>query len=353
MEWITRLIEGTQLFFVSLNQTWLQRALFAAVLIGILSSLIGVFVILRGYVFMGEAIAHSAFAGAALALVIGVDPLVVILIFGLISAISIGAVNEKKVMRDEVIIGVFFSFTMALAIFFIGLLPSYSTNVESILFGRVLLITKLNFDLLIIFTIIIVGMILLLEKEFYMITFDSELAQAMGIPVKIMDYVFLIMVALAIDVSLNAIGALLVFAFLVTPAAAAYQWTYRLEKMMALSVIIGVFSSVGGLFLSFVFDLPSGATMVMLVTTIFFVSFALSPKRKAGTLECPTCKEAFELEPHSPKESGIITEPHVHADGRIILLSDKEKIPLPSDYPLLPENEQTPDNNKKEKQRRA
>ena len=340
MDWIRQFVEGSQLFFASLEQTWLQRALIAAILIGILCSLVGVFVILRGYVFMGEAIAHSAFAGAALALVIGANPLLVILLFGIISALSIGAVNEKKIMRDEVIIGVFFSFTMALAIFFIGLLPSYSTNVESILFGRVLLITKLNFDLLTIFTIIIVAMIILMEKEFYIITFDSELAQAMGIPVRIIDYTFLIMVALAIDVSLNAIGALLVFAFLVTPAAAAYQWTYKIEKMMILSVIIGIISSVGGLYLSFIYDLPSGATMVILVTTIFFISFVLSPKRKAGTLECPTCREAFELEPHTPKESGIITEPHIHADGKIILLtSTKEKPPIPEDYPLIPQQD--------------
>ncbi len=321
MSWYNQLFEGIDLFISSLGQSWLQRALMASILIGIMSAIIGVFVILRGFVFLGESIAHSAFAGAALALLLGIDPLLVILVFGVATALSIGAVNEKKIMKDEVVIGVFFSFSMALAIFFIGLLPSYSASVESILFGRVLLITRENFVLLLIFTTLVVSVVFLVKKELYIITFDSELAKAMGIPVRFMDYLFLVLVALAIDVSLNAIGALLVFAFLVTPAAAAYQWTYSVDRMILLSIVFGIFSSFFGLLLSFIYDLPSGATMVMLVTFIFAVSFVFSPKRKAGTIECPVCKDSMDIQPHMLGEcQEISTEPHIHADDKILLV---------------------------------
>ncbi|GAI88035.1 unnamed protein product, partial [marine sediment metagenome] len=119
-------------FFVALSNPLMQRALITAVIIGIIGSVIGVFVLLKGMIFLGEAIAHSAFAGAALGILLGIDPLITILIFGVTSAIGIGYVNEKKVMKDDVIIGVVFTFFMALAILLIGLMPSYSTDIFSI-----------------------------------------------------------------------------------------------------------------------------------------------------------------------------------------------------------------------------
>ncbi len=136
-------------FIDALQYPWLQKALVSAILIGIISAIIGVLVILRGIIFLGEAIAHSAFAGAALAILLGLaDPLLLILIFGVSTALGVGYINEKKIMQDEVVIGVTFTFFMALAIFFIGLMDRYSSSVQAILFGRILLITQRNFILL-------------------------------------------------------------------------------------------------------------------------------------------------------------------------------------------------------------
>ncbi|MHA2248944.1 MAG: metal ABC transporter permease [Candidatus Kariarchaeaceae archaeon] len=268
-------------FFSALEYEWMQRAFFSAILIGIICSVIGVFIILRGIIFLGEAIAHSAFAGAALAILLGFeDPILMVLIFGITTALGIGYANEKNLVGDdEIIIGVAFTFFMALAIFFIGLIGSYKSNITSILFGSILLITPQNFTLLILFTIIVTSIILLLKKEFYFITFDQDLAIASGVPVRFLNYLFLILIALAIDVSLTAIGAILVFAMLITPAAAAYQLTYKLNRMLILAVIFGITSTVGGLMISYLYDWPSGASIVLLATLIFFVTFFLSPKR--------------------------------------------------------------------------
>lgn len=268
-------------FINALQYTWLQRAMISAILIGIVCSIIGVFIILRGMIFLGEALAHSAFAGAALAILLGYnDPIFMIIAFGLITALGVNYVNEKEIMKDEIIIGISFTFFMALAVLFIGLMKSYTSSVQSILFGRILLITTRNFVLLWITTFLVVGSILSLKKEFYFITFNESLARTSGIPVTPLNYFFMILVALSIDVSITAIGAILVFAMLVIPAAAAFQWTYEMNRMLIISPIFGILSTVGGLYVSFIYNLPSGATIVLLSTGIFAISFIISPKRR-------------------------------------------------------------------------
>jgi ABC-type Mn2+/Zn2+ transport system permease subunit len=322
----------------------MQRAIIASVLIGIVCSVIGVFVLLRGMVFLGQAIAHSGFAGAALAILLGWNPTLVIMGFSALSAIGIGYVNQKKLMKNEIIIGIVFSFFMALAIIIIGLYDEYFTNIQSILFGQVLLVTREDFILLLIFSALILLVVFLIKKELYFITFNEELAEISGIPVKWLSYTFLIIVSLTIAVSLKTIGAILVFAMIVTPAAAAYQWTYKLNKMIILSVIFGIVSAIVGLFLSFILDIASGSTIVSLVTVIFITSFLLSPKRrslKKDLGECPFCKD------YLPDASGVCQNPsckfydipHVH---------DAEKVSIRKEF--LPLRKRTP--HKHEKQER-
>ena len=163
-------------FWRYLEYPFLQRALISAVFIGIICALIGCFVLLKVMVFLGQAIAHSAFAGAALATLIGVDPLIVIIIFSALSAVGIGYVNEKKVMKEEIIIGIVFSFFPALAILFISLYDFYSTDVNSILFGNILIISSRTFSLLIIFSVIVIISVIAIKKELYFLTFDEEAA---------------------------------------------------------------------------------------------------------------------------------------------------------------------------------
>lgn len=305
-------------FIESLQYDWMQRAVISAVLIGVICSIIGVFIILRGMIFLGEAIAHSAFAGAALAILLGyTDPIMFILIFGVATAVGVNYINEKKLMNDDVIIGISFTAFMALAILFIGMMDTYSSNVQSILFGRILLITQRNYTLLIIFSIVISITVLGLKKELYFISFNEELARTSGINVSKINYIFLILIALAIDVSITAIGAILVFAMLITPAAAAFQWTYKLNRMLILAVTFGVISAFGGLFLSFIFDLPSGATIVLLATSIFIISFVLSPKQREFKAEEPT---RFQADPEAERE------PHFHQSEHQSIEEFKEHI---------------------------
>ena len=290
-----------QNFFEALMEfSFLQRALVTSILVGVICGLVGVFIILRQLVFMGAGIAHASFAGGALGILIGVNPFLTIFMFGAGSALTIGFINEKGYVEDNnVAVGIIFSFTMALAVLFISLIQTYNAGVNAILFGNVLVVTTEDLVLLILFSIFILGIIYFLKKELFFMTFDEEMASATGLPVRFLSYLFLILISLAIVVSLKAIGAILVFAMIVTPAAAAYQWSYKINRIILLSILFGAFSSFLGLFFSYELDLPSGATITITVSVLFVISMIFSPKRRAGKAVgsrhidiCETCKKA-------------------------------------------------------------
>lgn len=290
-----------QNFFEALMEfTFLQRALVTSILVGVICGLVGVFIILRQLVFMGAGIAHASFAGGALGILIGVNPFLTIFMFGAGSALTIGFINEKGYVEDNnVAVGIIFSFTMALAVLFISLIQTYNAGVNAILFGNVLVVTTEDLVLLILFSIFILGIIYFMKKELFFMTFDEEMASATGLPIRFLSYLFLILISLAIVVSLKAIGAILVFAMIVTPAAAAYQWSYKINRIILLSILFGAFSSFLGLFFSYELDLPSGATITITVSVVFVISMIFSPKRRAGKAVgskhvdiCETCKKA-------------------------------------------------------------
>lgn len=328
--------ENSNLFFKALATPLIQRSLFAAIIVGTICAIVGVFVVLRGLIFLGEAITHSAFAGAAFGILFLIEPIWTIILFSIVGAITVGYVNEKKVMNDEIIIGVMFTFMMALAVLFIGLLNFYSVQIYTILFGNLLYIPIQDFDVMIGVGIVVVGIILFIKKELYFMTFDVDMASLTGIPVRLLNYLFLILVALTISVSIRGVGAILVFAMIVVPAAAAYQWTFRLNKMLILSIIFGVISTLLGLYFSFIFDLPTGSTMVITITIIFFISFIYSPKREAtkNIISCKYCN-AFLLKGEECQDCLAKGIKHVH-DGEVtrIKVSDlpaSEKISHPHD----------------------
>jgi ABC-type Mn2+/Zn2+ transport system permease subunit len=285
-----------------LRYEFLQRALITALIVGTVCGIVGVFLILKGIVFMGSGIAHTAFAGGALGILIGINPFFTILFFSSASAISIGFISEKGYFEDNnIAIGIIFALAMALAILFISLIPTYNAGVYALLFGNVLMVTTEDLILLSLFSILILVVIYFMKKELFFITFDNEMAKATGIPVRIVSYILLLLISLTIVVSLKAIGAILIFAMIITPAAAAYQWSYNLNRIIILSVIFGAISSFFGLYLSYILDIPSGPSIVLLISGIFVISMILSPKRRAGkaigmqhTDTCLICKKADE-----------------------------------------------------------
>jgi ABC-type Mn2+/Zn2+ transport system permease subunit len=258
---------------------FLQRALVAAALTGGLCSAIGVFVVLRGLAFIGAGTAHAAFAGVALAYLIGTAPLPLAIVFGVSTAWITGLLEERGRMKLDVSIGIFYTATMALAILFIGLMKTYNAEVYGYLFGSVLSVTREELWGTAVLALAVIGLLTLFSKEFFFIAFDQDMAEASGVPARNFFFLLLTLVALTIVVSLKTVGAILVFALILIPAATAYQLTSSLRRMMAYSVAIGIGVSVAGVLLSFQFDLATGPAIVLLATGLFFVAVAFSPKR--------------------------------------------------------------------------
>lgn len=257
---------------------FMQRSLLAAAMVGGLCSVIGVFVVLRGLAFVGAGTAHAAFAGVALGYLMGWPPLGLAILFGLATVWITGWVEEKGRMKLDVSIGILYTTTMALAILFIGLMKTYNAEVYGYLFGSVLSVTSEELRIIGGLSVLVLGLILLFSKELYFIAFDQEMAEASGVPARRIFFLLLTLVALTVVVSLKTVGAILVFAMILIPASTAYQLTSSLRTLTLYSIVIGVATSVAGVVISATWDVPSGPAIVLLATTIFFISVLLSPQ---------------------------------------------------------------------------
>ena len=258
---------------------FMQRSLLAAAMVGGLCSVVGVFVVLRGLAFVGAGTAHAAFAGVALGYLMGWPPLVLAIIFGLATVWITGWVEEKGRMKLDVSIGILYTTTMALAILFIGLMKTYNAEVYGYLFGSVLSVTSDELRIIGWLSVLVLGLIVLFSKELYFIAFDQEMAEASGVSARRIFFLLLTLVALTVVVSLKTVGAILVFAMILIPASTAYQLTSSLRTLTLYSIVIGVTTAVAGVVISATWDVPSGPAIVLLATTVFFISVLFSPKR--------------------------------------------------------------------------
>jgi len=262
-----------------LTYGFMQRALAASVIVGTLCAVIGVFVILRGLAFVGAGTAHAAFAGVTLGYLIDFNPMVMAMVFGLGTIWIVQALNERSRTAFDVSVGIFYAASMALAIFFIGLMHTYNAEVYGYLFGSILSVTSSEIRIIGLLGAVALACIALFFKELHFIAFDQEMAEASGIPATRIFFLLLTLVGVTVVVALKAVGALLVFALLIIPAAAAYQLARRLWTMILCAVGLGLTSTIGGLLLSYAYDLPSGSTITLLATALFFVAVLVSPKR--------------------------------------------------------------------------
>jgi ABC-type Mn2+/Zn2+ transport system permease subunit len=263
-----------------LAYAFMQRALVAAILVGLVCSVIGTYVVLKRLAFAGAGIAHSAFGGVALGYLLGLSPIGIAIPFSLGTAMAIGWVSRKGRIPEDTAIGIFFASAMALGVLFIGLKEGYNVDLFGYLFGSILAVSLSDIWLILGLGIGVITIVLLLFKEFFFMSFDEEMAAVSGLPVQALYFILLGLVALTVIISVKLVGIILVEALLVIPAAAAFQLTRSFGRMMLIAVLVGVLSGVLGLFLSYWWDIASGATIVLTATVIFLLCFLFSPKRR-------------------------------------------------------------------------
>lgn len=258
---------------------YLQNALIAAILVGIICGVIGCFIILRGMALMGDAISHAVLPGIVIAYMIGASFFIGAVITGVLTALGIGYISQNSRIKDDSAIGILFTAAFALGVVLNSTLKGTSVNLWNILFGNVLGVSRTDLWITFGMGIFVIVMIILFYRPLLLSTFDPTMAKATGLPVKFIHYMLMLLLSLVTVASLQTVGIILVVAMLITPGATAYLLTDRLSIMLVLAAIFGVISGVVGLYYSVLFDVSSGSTIVLVASILFGLAFFFSPKQ--------------------------------------------------------------------------
>lgn len=263
---------------VNPHLAFLPRALTAAVLAAVLCAVVGCFVVLRGMAFIGDAVAHAVFPGVALAFALQVSVLFGGAVAGLIVAVLIAVLSQRRALKEDAVIGIVFAAAFALGLVIISRVEGYTASLSSFLFGSLTGVSERDLIVSAATCAVIVALVVALRPWLTAVALDRETARAMNVRVALLDLVLYLCVTAAVVVSVQTIGNILVLALLVTPASAARLFTDNLETMMILAALIGVVGSVVGVWLAWSFDSPTGATIVLCVTAIFGASWLFARK---------------------------------------------------------------------------
>ncbi len=241
--------------FDVLQYSFIQNAFIASFFVAIIAAIVGYFLLIRGLTFAGHALSHIGFAGAAGAVLLGVDPVVGLLVFTIIAGIGIGMLGRVLKERD-VTIGIFLTLALALGILFLFLYKGYAEQAYSILFGTILGISALNVIITALFSIVTFGILLFLFRPLLFSSFDPEVAEARGVPIKVLSVLFLVLVAITVSMSVQVVGVLLIFTLLVGPAATSMRLVKNPYLAIGVAIILGILYSWVGIFIAAQTNLP-------------------------------------------------------------------------------------------------
>lgn len=263
-----------------LSYTFFQKALLTALLASISCGIIGSYVVSKRIVFISDGITHASFGGIGLGYFLGLNPIVTAMVFGILSAFGIRFISSKGNIREDSTIGIFLALGMAVGIIFIYLTPGYAPDLSSYLFGNILTVTSNDIVLSSAITFISSAGIILFYKEILFVAFDEQYAKIMKLKVELINYSMIALVALVVVVNIRLAGVILIISLLTIPQTTALLISKRFNVIIILSIIIGLISSITGLYLSFYLNIPSGASIVFSEAVIFMtVKLAYLSKR--------------------------------------------------------------------------
>lgn len=257
---------------------FLPKALLVAVMSSIVTGIVGTYVVLRGMAFIGDAVAHAVFPGLAVAFVIQGNLVLGGAIAGVLTAVLVALLAQNRRIREDSIIGVLFVAAFALGIVIISQAPGYAGSLQQFLFGSITGILDEDVATIAIGGALILAVVFLFHRSFVLVTLDREMARAAGLRVLALDVLLYALVALAVVLSVQMIGNILVLALLIAPAASARLLTDRLPVMMTIAPAVGAASAILGLYFSWSLDLPAGGSIVLVATTIFVLAWLFAPR---------------------------------------------------------------------------
>ncbi|NMC46307.1 MAG: metal ABC transporter permease [Chloroflexi bacterium] len=256
----------------ALQYTFFRNALIAGALVSIACGIIGTLIIVNRLVFLSGGIAHAAYGGIGIAYFLNQNPVIGAVIFSLLSALGMGYVQRNTKERSDTVIGVMWAVGMALGIVFLDLSPGYKADLMSYLFGSILAVPSGDLMFMIVLDILILLIVALLYKEIVAVSFDEEFATVENVPVSTIFFILFGLIALTVVITMRLVGLIMVIALLTIPPAIAGIFYKDMKKMMVAAVLLGMLFTTCGLFLSYSFNLTSGATIILTSGTAYGIA---------------------------------------------------------------------------------
>ena len=256
----------------ALQLEFMRNALLAGLLVSVMCGIIGTLVVVNRIVFISGGIAHAAYGGIGLAFFFGFSYMWGILGFSLLAALIMASVSLKAKQRSDTIIGVIWAVGMALGVILLDITPGYNVDLMSYLFGSILTVPASDLWLMLLLDVLVVLMVGYYYHDLVSLSYDEEFAQVRGVPVKALYFLLISMIALSVAMIIQVVGLILVIALLTIPPYIAEKYAGSISQMMIYSVLLNFFFTATGLWLSYHFDLTSGASIIMVAAICFFVS---------------------------------------------------------------------------------
>ena len=268
-----------ELFWEPLQYGFMQRSLVVAVLVGIICAVVGSYLMVRRLAMLGDAISHSLLPGLAIAFALGVNLYIGAFIAGVFSTVIIAWIQTRSPIKEDAAMGIVLSSFFALGITLITVIQrDNKIDLNHFLFGNILGVSSGEVRDTAIIAVVVLVTVVLLYKELLFYSFDPLGAQAAGLPVNLLNFGQMILIALTVVASMKSVGVVLVLAMLITPGAIAYLLVPRLHQVMLLGALLGMVASVAGLYLSYYYNIPSGPAIVLVISGLFFLTLLFSPR---------------------------------------------------------------------------
>jgi len=249
----------------------MRNAVIAIILAGIACGIVGTYVVVRKLVFISEGISHAAFGGIGIGYFLKINPVIAAIPFAILAALAIGVMSKKANINEDTAIGIILAFGMAIGIIFISITPGYAADLFTYLFGSVITVSVSDIIIMVVLDAIIISTFFVFRREILAMSFDEEFSRIVGIPTKFLYLLTLCLIALSVVVLIRVVGIILIIALLTIPAAIAKNFTENFYKMSVLSVITGIVISIFGLLIAIIYNLPPGATIIVVLGATFIL----------------------------------------------------------------------------------
>lgn len=260
-----------QIFSDIFEYNFILNALWAALFASIICGIIGTYIVSNRLVFLSGGITHSSFGGIGIAYYLGANPLIGAAVFSVLSALGIEYFSHNGRLRQDSAIGIWWSFGMAIGIIFIYLTPGYTPNLMTYLFGSILTVSYSEILFMALLTLIVAGFFLIFYRNILYVSFDEQFAFTNGVPVRLLKYILISLVGLAIVINIKVVGIILLISLLTIPQSIANLFTKTFKKIIFWSIGFAFIGILLGLIVSYQMDIPSGASIIFALVLFFLV----------------------------------------------------------------------------------